>query len=115
MNTEIIKKAIELLETKGWTQGAYARNAEGAPIYRMEPEACSFCLSGALSRAYMEMNENHDDEVDPFYEEFRNTRIGIIDIIRKKYGADQIITFNDDDGRTKEEVVGLLKEALNNG
>ena len=53
----VAEKAIELLEkvhdlirdTDGWTRAAFARDRDGMSTEPGEPEACSFCLVGALS------------------------------------------------------------------
>lgn len=41
-----IRKTIE----KGWTQGAYAVDKDGFQIDCDSPEACKFCLSGAINK-----------------------------------------------------------------
>ena len=44
-----LKAARNLLE-KGWTQGTYARDKNGASVDYRDPEACSFCISGVLKK-----------------------------------------------------------------
>lgn len=45
--SEILKTGLELLETKGWTQGTYARDRYGLSAYRPEQATC-FCGIGAI-------------------------------------------------------------------
>jgi len=41
-------KAVERLVLSGWTQEALARDKEGEPIDPCDPEACSWCIIGAV-------------------------------------------------------------------
>ena len=47
---KILVKARYLL-AKGWTQRAYARDRNGRSVPCNAPEACSWCLAGALDLA----------------------------------------------------------------
>ena len=60
MIQEIFKKTRSLV-AKGWTQGAYARDANGRwSVSIDDPEAVYFCITGALSRACVEsVNDGH--------------------------------------------------------
>lgn len=44
----VLEKAKELLVTKGWTQGQYAKDANGNKTDLYDSSACSFCSTGAL-------------------------------------------------------------------
>lgn len=51
-NIQEIFKNTRNLVAKGWTQGTYARDANGNPSKTLDdPEAVCFCISGAMSRA----------------------------------------------------------------
>jgi len=56
LTTVNAKGALPLLEAArmllddpdAWVQGAYAKDADGLPAHEMSPEACRWCLSGAI-------------------------------------------------------------------
>lgn len=45
---EVLLRAREVLVTKGWTTGTFARNEEKYPCMSIDPRACSFSAEGAL-------------------------------------------------------------------
>lgn len=45
-----LNAAADLLETKGWTKGTYARDAHGESCQVTSRKATCFCLDGALRR-----------------------------------------------------------------
>ena len=50
---ELLEKVDDLIRDKdGWTRAAFARDGDGMSTEPGEPEACSFCLVGALSHVY---------------------------------------------------------------
>ena len=50
---ELLEKVNDLIRDKdGWTRAAFARDGDGKSTEPGEPEACSFCLVGALSHVY---------------------------------------------------------------
>ena len=50
--SEILTEARRLIEGKGWTQGAFARNCDGERIGLDDPCAARFCSIGALIRSW---------------------------------------------------------------
>lgn len=48
--SQILHQAIELLRTKGWTQGSYARDAGGLRTDTHGLDATCFCALGAIKR-----------------------------------------------------------------
>lgn len=48
--SEILRRGLELLETRGWTQGVYARDATGQCVDTLEEATCA-CGIGALRLA----------------------------------------------------------------
>lgn len=46
---EILTKARSLIETKGHTKGAYARDANGVKLEWNHPHATCYCLMGAVN------------------------------------------------------------------
>jgi len=48
----ILERALAIIEDpERWTQGAYARHANGNPIGPLEENACRWCALGALEKA----------------------------------------------------------------
>lgn len=86
-------KPSELLEKKGWCQHVYARNAAGVPVMYDNESACRFCILGAMEAAGKNLDE------------LKRLRAHMIN----KYKSDPA-SWNDQPGRTKEEVIALLKE-----
>ena len=49
---DVLRRARELIATpEQWTQGVAARDDGGASVAYMDPEACKFCMLGAVWRA----------------------------------------------------------------
>lgn len=84
-------KAYQLLEIKGWTQGASARNKDGGVTTPFSESAACFCTFGALQAAY-----------GPEF-------LGPMSKIEKHLNVFVIAPWNDDPARTKEEVIAMLK------
>ena len=90
MANPIACKAVEILETSGWTQDSY-QNDKG-----------QFCLMGAISQAVILTK--------------KDGQFSLLGQISKKinpfspFVATSIIGWNDTPGRTKEEVIDMLKE-----
>jgi len=98
----IIDDVINLLETRGWTQGASARNALGDKVHPNVEWATCFCLFGAIYRVTDIMGNS-----DEFYDEMYNR----VKISREHASIiSYLIEFNDCPDRKKEEVIQLLKE-----
>jgi hypothetical protein len=92
---EILKEARELIAKEGgWTQGWYARDADGAETLSSSEAAVCFCIIGAFRRV------SHDE------------------IGHAQYALSQLLdgwsipTFNDAPGRTQAEVVAKFDEAI---
>lgn len=59
LERRIIERARALIATpQTWTQGEFARDANGQPVNWRSPDAVQFCLWGALNRAAYEMTGN---------------------------------------------------------
>lgn len=90
--------AVDLLEQKGWTQGAFAQDVEGCIVSPMDPRAVCFCTLGAISKC-------GDDN-------YRAAAVTVSKWLRQNYaGVNGIVDWNDARGRTKEEVVAALRAA----
>lgn len=90
-----LTEARKLLE-KGWTQRAYARNANGVAVDEGSPNACSFCVTGALNRAYACLE----------------THLLVGRFVKVRTGGDWLHLWNDAPGRTQEEVLTMIDEIL---
>lgn len=102
----VFRAARAVLTTKGWVQGAFAKNASGRACPIPDPDACRFCLSGAVGRAlsdqgllWLGWRGDSDILLEQFIPEPDATR-----------GYDTIPTFNDQ--ATFEDVLALLDNAI---
>lgn len=96
MNTaKILRRAAKLLETKGWTRGAYARTSSGRFCEPNCREAVRFCAIGAIERA-------GGGTVGPAYAALRRAIEGTV------------AHWNDTKGRTKRQVIAALLKAAEN-
>lgn len=91
-------KAHELLKTAGWTHGAFARTPEGKPTDPSDPQACEFCLVGAILRCYP--GPQVCIEILP-----RLRRL----LFPGETTRGALTSWNDDPKRTKTEVLNLLE------
>jgi hypothetical protein len=90
-------KAWKLIEATGWCQGESAKDDRGRSIYARHPQACSFCLMGAIDLVY---------DVGNYSKAF----IKVLEAVNKlEQKRTYVSEWNDDPERTKEEVVNLLK------
>ena len=99
----VLSGAIELLKKKGWTQGEYAKNAEGKKVEALQTEACQFCLLGAI------MASGGFNSYNAEFSRFATE----MDEITIRLGA-RCHDWNDAPNRTKEEVIALLEKAKEN-
>lgn len=97
--SEILLKAADLIEQKGWTQGAYARSGE-FEVSSLHREATCYCTIGAIICATGEARMLGRGVVD-------GTKARLFAMI----GDHDIVSWNDTPGRTKEEVVEALRRA----
>lgn len=90
-----LTEARKLLE-KGWTKNAYARNANGVSVEEDNPNACSFCVRGALNRAYASLE----------------THLLVGRVVKARTGGLWLHLWNDAPGRTQGEVLAMIDEVL---
>ena len=95
MRTEPVAAILE----RGWCQGVYARDSRGHEVAPSDPSATSWCLRGAIVKAY---GETTDASV--------NYRMMLLDLC-DDFKRCSITTWNDTPSRTKAEVVALAKRA----
>lgn len=86
-------KAVDYIK-KGWTQGAFARKADGSPTYSLDPEAVCWCAFGALNMAYPD-----------------HGYVGVFTELKTAIGGEQLVAYwNDDPNRTQQEVIAMFEK-----
>jgi hypothetical protein len=100
-NEQLIQdlKATRSNIEKGWIKGAFAQKLDGEACESINPEACCFCLAGAAINATR----------DELLSEKRWYALG--KALESVIGG-SIITFNDGDGRTLEEILAVIDQAI---
>lgn len=97
---DVLRKAAELIEKFGWTQGTLARAEMGNPCGELSPFATCFCAIGAVRRA--------THLVAGSSREVFHRAIGLFcDAVE----TNNVPRWNDTAGRTKEEVIDALRRA----
>jgi hypothetical protein len=94
----VLRDAAELLRTKGWTQGYYAKDADAYWRDADSKDAACFCTMGAIMRVA-------GSDVDP-----RATVA--FGLVRRVIGSESIGVWNDAPGRTLAEVLTTLERAV---
>ena len=100
----------EIIEKYGWGQGDFCKTNGDRPNKDswMDEDATCFCVLGAIFRAFGYKTKSSDDpsdvESESEVEKFRN-------ILYNQLGDSNLIAWNDQYGRTKEEVVAALQKA----
>lgn len=103
---ELITKAADLIETKGWTQGCNARNAAGERVYVDTPDAACFCVYGALAKCVeQELLGQLNDIAAAELSKYVSREFGELD----GRSGQNIVNYNDTPGRTKEEVLAVMR------
>lgn len=95
----VISDMLNLLLTKGWTQGAMARTAGGWRCSATYPEAQSYCLAGALTAVRPDRADTATEVTQALKHRINKPHVSLM-------------WWNDELSRTKEEVVALLKGVL---
>ena len=91
-------KIYELLSKRNaWTQNNYAKNTKRRPVMPNDPDACCWCILGALSKCYPDIEENKR-VADRLYNH---------PTIRKAKG---LVAWNDSPSRRKSHILALCKE-----
>lgn len=97
--SEALSKAAELIaQPGGWTKDSYAKDPKGFSVRVMSPSATSFCIMGAVQRTICEGGSRLTSDIE------QDVRDAFMDIT-----GDSPIYFNDQFGRTQEEVVSMMR------
>lgn len=100
---EILEEAQKLLaKPNGWTQRAMARDCVGNVVYDdlMRSIGVSFCSMGAISMAGQRLGATVQQQENA------------IVLLEKALGHDGVISFNDSEGRTRDQVLTLFDQAI---
>lgn len=106
---KILRAAKNLLETKGWTQGSFARNEQGNTCFMNDSEASCFCSRGAIYKVSSEFLERNSPIV---FDAERALRRAMESNSPASSGTCGIVIYNDAPERTKEEVLLKFAEAI---
>lgn len=100
---KVLADAAYLLETRGWTQHVFGRDKAGYEVaeYALSEAAC-LCAIGAIAVAVGRMPDVTWDGT--VAEE-------ATDLLAKHIGTRWIPGWNDEPGRTREEVIGAFRGA----
>jgi len=99
----IVGRAVELLETEGWCQYHWERETRRGTIER--------CLGGSLFKALQDLHAPlgvPERDLDYYSEIVSALRSNL----REKGWPMSYLSWNDAPGRTKEEVLDLLRSVL---
>jgi hypothetical protein len=95
---DVLRDAAELLRTRGWTQGYYARDTDSRWQDADSSDAACFCVMGAIMRVA-------GSDTDP--------RAAVaFGLVRRVIGSESIGVWNDAPGRTLAEVLTTLERAV---
>lgn len=99
-----LEAAKAILETRGWTKGEFARDAQGRPTEIFGGHPTCYCALGALYLVNR-MEDNHPAVCTALRESAPE---------RFKYGSyeDTIAKFNDHKDTTKEDVLAWFDRAI---
>lgn len=99
---DVLRRARDLLLTKGWTQGAFARNKYGRSITALSRDAVCYCAYGAIDRA---SRRGKGDLAE-----------ASCDLLRRAARfRSSTSKWNDRRGRTKREVLRAFAKAIRIG
>lgn len=99
---EDLETIIDFYKDHDWCRGFYARREDGSQCYSDNPEAKSFCIVGAKTKAIGSTSAGPESEVR--HNNIMNALKGVC--------GQNIVEWNDRIARTKEEVVQLLGDTL---
>jgi hypothetical protein len=93
--SDVLRMAAELLVTKGWTRGEFARDMWGNGTFSRSPSATTFCAIGACRRV-----ADYEDA---------SPAISLGEVVAAGHGYPSVAAYNDSHG--KAESVQLLDAA----
>lgn len=111
-----LSHARNLISTKGWTKGTFARNAEGKGVSEINPTATCFCMLGAINNYVFNKHDQlretaPDGEYEMQLQALWDANEAAMAALRTTT-CDNIPTFNDAPERTVEEVLAAFDAAI---
>lgn len=111
-----LEQARELVRA-GWCQGSAAKMGDGRECMATHEHAAQFCTDGAVVRVTWPW---HEEESEELWHVTEGCWDYLVDAIRELYGWDMsehtpwaiIHEWNDEPGRTKDEVLDLFTTAI---
>jgi hypothetical protein len=95
--SELLRKGAEEIERRGWTRDWFGDDLDN-------PSTCRVCAIGGL-RAAMTGDPFESKIEDPLFGEAREFLI-------RATGGNSVVNWNDANGRTKADVLGLFSKAV---
>ena len=94
---QVLREARRLIADMGWCRGHFALNAAGLDVNECDPDARAFCSSGAIWRAADADNRKF---------------VAAKSLLLAAIHPSTLVGFNDDPGRTREEVIAAFDRAI---
>lgn len=99
----ILKRAANLLKRKDLSKRLYARDAEGFDVPTVSRNAVAFCAYGAIARIQNlpDGRQGADSDTGKYFSKY----------IEETYEDDTVVTFNDNEAHTKDDIIKELRKA----
>lgn len=109
---EVFLKVKARIE-QGWTQHAFARDKDGKSCFEQSDDACTWCISGALSREYYSTEHRFDN---PTYtrtdDAIRNALYTYLPAHSSVSEIRNHVSFNDHPSTTKQDMLNYLDACI---
>lgn len=100
--SEVLLNAMALLESPDrWTKNVYARNKEGAAVMSTDPDACQFCMLGAL-----EVFTTFDQDT------YKKARLQLLDVAQNETESYSVPNLNDHSNTKHSQVLQAMTAAV---
>ncbi|VTZ28587.1 conserved hypothetical protein [Methylocella tundrae] len=104
---DVLNEASRLLQMKGWSRIAMARSASGQAVSLNSADASSYCLSGALVKAWRTIDPKNEDLYFPLFEKKLSAAL------RDAYGYEGGVSrWNDEVAASRDDVVTLINSVI---
>lgn len=104
---------IHRLLSQGWNQGPTAQNAQGRECAPESPQACSWCLMGAGTRAGVELAQLSPYTIPQLLQAEHRLVNRLTHHLNRDVACPMAaVTWNERPGRTQSEVLQLLESVL---
>jgi hypothetical protein len=104
---DVLNEASRQLQMKGWSRFAMARSASGDAVSLNSADACSYCLSGAVVKAWRTIDPKNEDIYFPLFEK------KVSAALRNVYGYEGGVSrWNDEVAASRDDVVTLINSVI---